>query len=156
MDQYQTMNHEQFLFGTLMMVTNQMKTVLDQDLKEYGVTAAQLYMSMLVQYLNNGEPTIKEVAHQMRSSHQNIKQIALKMSDKGLIELKTDVKDKRVTRLSLTPESDAFWKQIEPKAFSFMDGMFKGINEEQKSMMKDSIILIINNLETMYVKGKDI
>ena len=104
---------EEMIFGLLLIISNKMNTLLDREFKEFDVTAKQWFLSETINSLFNSPPTLKEAANAMGSSHQNIKQVAVKLQEKGLLLLEKDKKDARVTRLKTTEQSGDFGsKQI--------------------------------------------
>ena len=96
------MDDLQFMFGAMLVVANKMDTILERALNKYEVTAKQWFLSIALNRLFNAPPTMKELARELGSSHQNIKQVALKLQAKGLLKLEKDKKDARVIRLCLT------------------------------------------------------
>jgi DNA-binding MarR family transcriptional regulator len=126
-----------------------METLLSRDLKEFGVTTRQWFLSATINSLFEKPPTIKEVANEMGSCHQNIKQVALKLQDKGLLKLEKDKNDARVTRLRMTEESNVFWKKIEPKGDVFVENMFKDIEEQDLITSRSVLQKILSNITEM-------
>lgn len=86
-------------------------------------------MTVIVDNSFDELPTIKEVAREMGSSHQNVKQVALKLEQKGLLILEKDKKDARVTRIKLIDQSFRFWEKTKSKAPNFTQELFKGIEK---------------------------
>jgi len=138
-----------YVFGALLVVANRMETLLERELKEFDITTKQWFLSLIVDNLFSEPPTIKEVAKQMGSSHQNVKQVALKLQQKGLLGLEKDKTDARVTRLRLTQEKTDYWLKMEPKGTAFTAALFEGI--EEKDMQAAGIVLttMLANLEKL-------
>ncbi len=82
----------------------------------------------------------------MGSSHQNIKQVAMKLQQKGLLTLEKDKKDARVTRLRMTEQSHAFWKRTDPKGEIFREKMFKEIDSKDIAKTRHLLEKILSNL----------
>ena len=106
---------EAMIFGLLLIISNKMDTLLERELQEFDVTTKQWFLSETINSLFDSPPTLKEAAYAMGSSHQNIKQVALKLQQKGLLALEKDKNDARVTRLNMTEKSLGFWKQTDIK-----------------------------------------
>jgi len=70
---------KQYIFGALLIISNRLDTLLERELKCFGVTSKQWYLSMIIDTLFDNPPTLKEAAKEMGSSHQNVKQVALKL-----------------------------------------------------------------------------
>ncbi|MBC7959129.1 MAG: winged helix DNA-binding protein [Vallitaleaceae bacterium] len=149
MNKFDAMKDQKFVFGSVLIVANRMDTLLDRQLKEYDITAKQWFLTVVVDNSFDKPPTIKEVAREMGTSHQNVKQVALKLEQKGLLILEKDKKDARVTRLKLTEEAYKFWQTTQTKATTFTEALFKGIEEEEMSSARRVLQKMMANLSTM-------
>jgi MarR family transcriptional regulator, transcriptional regulator for hemolysin len=155
MSKLDSMKDQKFVFGSVQIVANRMDTLLERELKEYNVTAKQWFLTVVIDNSFDKPPTIKEVARQMGSSHQNIKQVALKLEQKGLLVLEKDKRDARVTRLHLTEESYRFWETTQTKASTFTQALFKGIEEEEMSKARAVLQKMMENLSEMDQNERD-
>ena len=149
MSKLDSMKDQTFVFGSVLIVANRIDTLLERELKEYDVTAKQWFLTVVVDNSFDKPPTIKEVAREMGSSHQNVKQVALKLEQKGLLVLETDKKDARVTRLKLTSQSYKFWETTQLKAAAFTEALFKGIDEDEMSKARVMLQKMMVNLSKM-------
>jgi DNA-binding MarR family transcriptional regulator len=137
---------EEMIFGLLLIISNKMNTLLDREFKEFDVTAKQWFLSETINSLFNSPPTLKEAANAMGSSHQNIKQVAVKLQEKGLLLLEKDKKDARVTRLKTTEQSGDFWKQTDYKGAIFREKMFKEIDAHDITITRHLLEKMLSNL----------
>ncbi len=149
MDQTTQMPDKQYIFGSLLIIANRMDTLLERELRQFGVTSKQWFLSVIIDSLFTEPPTMKEVAREMGSSHQNVKQVALKLQEKNLLTLFKDKKDRRVTRISMTDESQDFWKKTQPKGTIFTEALFEGIKKEDLQVARQVMQKIMDNLELM-------
>ena len=158
MSKIESLKDQKFIFGSVQIVANKMDTLLERELKEYGITSKQWFLMVVIENTFHKPPTIKEAAKAMGSSHQNVKQIALKLEQKGLIILEKDKKDSRVTRIRLTDQSYMFSKTIQKKAGTFTSGLFMGIAEEEMSKARVALYKMMTNLAKMEQgeQGEDI
>lgn len=139
--------NETMIFGLLLILSNKMNTLLEREFKEFGVTTTQWFLSETINSLFDSPPTLKEVAGAMGSSHQNVKQMALKLQDKGLLALEKDKRDARVTRLRMTEQSRRFWKQTDPKGTVFRERMFKEMDVEDIQRTRHLLEKLLLNLD---------
>ena len=137
---------EPMVIALLLIISNKMNTLLDREFKEFDVTTKQWFLSETIKSLFDTSPTMKELASEMGSSHQNIKQVALKLQQKGLLKLEKDKKDARVTRLRLTERSYDFWKKIDPKGSVFRENMFKEMNKKDIATTRALLEKMLLNL----------
>jgi len=149
MSKIESMRDQKFVFGSILIVSNMMDTLLDRELKEYGLTAKQWFMTVVIENTFDSPPTIKEVARAMGSSHQNVKQVALKLQTKGLLTLEKDKNDARVTRLRLTDQSQAFSQSIQSKAARFTQSLFAGTKPEDMAKARAILSAMMSNLIDM-------
>lgn len=140
---------KQYIFGALLIISNRLDTLLERELKCFGVTSKQWYLSMIIDTLFDNPPTLKEAAKEMGSSHQNVKQVALKLQDKDLLELVKDKKDARVTRLKMTKKSYSFWESTLPKGFEFTERVFNNIEKEDLEKARFVMKQILSNIQAM-------
>ena len=134
------------IFGLLLIISNKMNTLLEREFKEFDVTTKQFFLSMTIDCLFDSPPTLKEVSRAMGSSHQNVKQVALKLQQKNLLTLEKDEKDSRITRLRMTGRSKDFWKQTDPKGAIFREKMFKAMNSDDMKNTRDLLEKLLSNL----------
>jgi len=131
MSKVEKMSDRQYLFGMIFIVANRVDTMLEREFKRFGITTKQWFLSVIIDNLFDKPPTMKEVAKEMGSSHQNIKQVALKLEQKGLLILQKDKRDARVTRLKLSESSNDFWTKLRGEGASFTQALFKNIEKDE-------------------------
>lgn len=129
MDDSKRLQYEQSIFSSMMLLSTQMETSLDRALASSGLTATQWFMSILLETAFNQPPTLKEAASRLGTSYQNIKQIALNLQKRGLVEVRKDPNDARITRLHLIPGQDNFWHEADEKGSAYLTALFNGISE---------------------------
>lgn len=155
MGKAQSMPDRQFTFGGILVVANRMDTLIERDLLKFGVTSKQWFLCVVIENRFDTPPTIKQVAKEMGSSHQNVKQVALKLEKKGLLRLVKDKRDARATRLVLTPESKEFWAQTEEIAQNFMKIFNKNITDNEFAKTRSALEKMMANLSEIENPGYD-
>lgn len=94
-------------------------------------------------------PTIKELAEILGSSHQNVKQILLKLEKKDFVHIYIDPDDRRKQRVELTTKCREFCDANDAKSTIAMNAMFQGINKEQLKITIGTIMQMEANLQTL-------
>jgi len=150
-----SMKDQKFVFGSVLVIANRMDTLLERELKEYDVTSKQWLLTAVLDNSFDKPPTIKEVAREMGSSHQNVKQVALKLEQKGLLVFEKDTKDARVTRLKLTDQINEFAQLTQSKATAFTQALFKGIEKDDMSKARAVLQIMLSNLTEMDQPERD-
>ena len=155
MSKLHSMKDQKFVFGSVLVIANRMDTLLERELKEYDVTAKQWLLTAVLDNSFDNPPTIKEVAREMGSSHQNVKQVALKLEQKGLLVFEKDKKDARITRLKLTDQIYEFSQLTQSKATIFTQALFKGIEKDDMSKARSVLQKMLSNLNEMDHPDRD-
>ena len=133
-----------FLLGLLSAFDNRFQAIADSTMKE---VCWKLFFAIICINLCKERPTVKELAEIMGSSHQNVKQILLKLEKKGFITITVDENDKRKQRIELTDYCREFCEKNNEMTMGIMKKMFDGISEEQLQVTIQTIIQIEDNLK---------
>ena len=135
-----------FLLGLLSAFENRFQAAADQAMK---VVSWKQFFAIICINLCKTPPTVKELAEIMGSSHQNVKQILLKLEKKGFVSITVDEQDKRKQRIELTPQCIEFCMNNDEKSMELLKRMFAGVSEEQLQVTIQTIIQIEDNLKRM-------
>lgn len=133
-----------FLIGLLSAFENRFQAVADSTMKE--ISWKQFFAIICINMCKE-KPTVKELAEIMGSSHQNVKQILLKLEKKGFVHISVDESDKRKQRIELTDYCREFCENNDEMAMNIMKKMFGGVSEEQLQVIIQTIIQIEDNLK---------
>lgn len=133
-----------FLLGLLSAFDNRYQACGEKFFKE--ITWKQFFAIICIN-LCKDPPTINELAEVMGSSHQNVKQILLKLERKGFIELYTDNVDKRKQRIQLTNECLDFCEKNDEASRVIIAKIFDGVDEKSLMNTIQTILKMEKNLE---------
>lgn len=132
-----------FLIGLLSAFENRFQAVADSFFSE--ITWKQFFAIICIN-LCKESPTINELSDIMASSHQNVKQILLKLEKKGFVRMSADEQDKRKQRVILTKKCHDFCKKNDRESAIRMNQMFEGVSQEQLTTTIQTIIQMERNL----------
>ena len=149
MSKIEMMDDCSYLFGTIFIVSSRMDTLQQREFKKFDITPKQWFLLIIIDNLFDNPPTIKEVAKEMGSSHQNVKQVALKLEEKGLLTLERDPKDARATKLKLTEKSNEFGKLIREEGSMFHQKLFKDIDKDDLAIARKVIRTMLLHIDEM-------
>ena len=133
-----------FLLGLLSAFENRFQAVADNAMQE--ISWKQFFAVICIN-LCKEKPTVKELAEIMGSSHQNVKQILLKLQKKGFVHITVDENDKRKQRIELTDYCREFCVKNEDMTNLAIGKMFEGVLQEQLQVTIQTIIQIEDNLK---------
>lgn len=135
-----------FLLGLLSAFDNRYQAVADCFFEE--ISWKQFFAIICIN-LCKENPTIKELAEVMGSSHQNVKQILLKLERKGFVQIVADETDKRKQRVILTEKTRVFCKEHEEGSARAVNAIFEGISREQLQITIQTILQMEANLKNV-------
>ena len=133
-----------FLIGLLSAFENRFQTVADSFFEE--ITWKQFFAIICIN-LCRESPTINELSEVMGSSHQNVKQILLKLEKKGFVEMIVDEKDRRKQRIVTTKKCEDFCQRNDQGSKIQMNKIFEGISQEQLVTTIQTISQMERNLK---------
>lgn len=133
-----------FLLGLLSAFDNRFQAMADKTMEEISW---KQFFALICINLCRENPTINELADILGSSHQNVKQILLKLEKKGFVKIYSDNYDKRKQRICLTDYCNEFCKKNDSINTQIMTKMFEGVTREQLQTTIQTIIQIEDNLK---------
>ena len=147
--QFGDMPPQPFLLGLLSAFDNRYQAAADAYLKE--ITWKQFFAIICIN-LCKEPPTLNELSDVMGSSHQNVKQILLKLEKRGFVSTTPDEKDKRKQRIFVTDKCRAFLEQNDnngQQSRYVIGRIFNGINEKSLQTTIQTIMKMERNLSEL-------
>ena len=141
-----------FLLGLLSAFDNRFQAMADKLIEE--ISWKQFFTIICIN-LCKESPTIKELAAIMGSSHQNVKQILLKLEKKGFVCISVVVEDRRKQRGKLTKKCMQFCNDNDEISDSAIKAMFNGISEEQLFITIKTIMQMEDNLKMIGARADE-
>ena len=132
-----------YLLGLLSAFENRFQAMADSVMKE--ISWKQFFAIVCINMCKE-PPTIRELSEVLGSSHQNVKQILLKLESKGFVEFRGDEADKRKQRIVLTKKCMKFCEKNNDTSIKIMEKMFSGISEKDLKTTIRTITMIEKNL----------
>ena len=135
-----------FLLGLLSAFDNRYQAAADAFFKE--ITWKQFFAIICINLCKEA-PTINELSDVMGSSHQNVKQILLKLEKKGFIAMLPDEKDKRKQRIVVTDAARTFLEENDnngQQSQYIIGRIFDGIDEKSLQTTIQTIMKMERNL----------
>jgi len=133
-----------FLLGLLSAFDNRFQAMADRMMEE--ISWKQFFAIICIN-MCKAPPTLNELSDILGSSHQNVKQILLKLETKDFIEFVPDADDRRKQRIVLTKKCRRFCEKNDGMSMDVMTKMFDGISEKDLNKTIQTIIKIESNLK---------
>lgn len=135
-----------FLVGLLSEFNNRFQTRGDAFFEE--ISWRQCFLLICMNLLGE-PPTIRQLADLSGSSHQNVKQLLLRLEKAGFVELKPDTEDRRKMRIFKTEKAREFEKAHDQPSAAFMQQLFAGVSPEALETTIKTILQLDQNLENL-------
>ena len=135
-----------FLLGLLSAFDNRYQAAADNFMKE--ITWKQFFAIICVK-LCKEPPTLNDLADVMGSSHQNVKQILLKLERKGFVSMTPDRNDRRKQRIVLTDMCREFCEKNDAPSQDIIGRIFEGIDEDQLRVTIETIMAMERNVNKL-------
>ena len=132
-----------YLLGLMSAFENRFQAMADSVMKE--ISWKQFFAIVCINMCKE-PPTLRELSEVLGSSHQNVKQILLKLEGKGFVEFREDEADKRKQRIVLTKKCLKFCEKNNEMSMQIMAKMFDGIPEKDLKTTIKTITSIEKNL----------
>ncbi|MFZ7133944.1 MAG: MarR family winged helix-turn-helix transcriptional regulator [Eubacteriales bacterium] len=138
-----------YIFGSIFLLSNKLQVLGDQYLGREGISTKQWFLMVMISQFQSNLPTLSQVAELMGSSRQNVKQLALKLDEKGFVDIQKDKKDARVLTLALTEKSKLFWEERENQDDQFLLDLFKDFTPEEIINMNNGFNKLFSKIEKL-------
>ena len=135
-----------FLLGLLSAFDNRYQAVADRYLKE--ITWKQFFAIICIN-LCKEPPTLNDLSEVMGSSHQNVKQILLKLESKGFVLMMVDEKDKRKQRYFVTDKCRKFLEDNDNQnktSTQIIGRIFEDVDKNSLAVTIETIMKMERNL----------
>jgi len=142
-----TFDKQRYIFASLFLVANKLQVIGDSHLKQDDITTKQWFLILIISQFKEKPPMITDVANLMGTSRQNVKQLALKLEEKGFLNIEKDKQDSRTLRLKLTEKNQWFWEKREEKDRNFVTNLFKSLSVEELDIMCQGFSKLLNEIE---------
>lgn len=148
-------DNKYIIFPLFFMISNRLQTIGDSFFDE--VSTKQWFVLLVLRIMNGYSPTLNELSEAVGSSHQNVKQLVLKLEQKGFVELNKDKDDGRRLRISPTKKSEILSEVYEQKSYEFIEKLFGSFPDSELEATKKvmlSMTEILERMEKEYVRDK--
>ncbi len=140
------MDNSFFLIGLLSEFMNRYQTVADKYFGE--ISWKQCFVLICIPFFTL-PPTLKELSEMMGSSHQNVKQMLIKLEKAGFVSFMPDEKDRRKQRITLTEKAIAFSKEHDEISQRCMKQLFETVDEKSLEITVQTILKLDDQLKKM-------
>jgi DNA-binding MarR family transcriptional regulator len=135
------------LFARLLSLGNLLQTTLDRFFSE--ITSKQFFLLICMNLFHEHDPAITELAELMQSSHQNVRELVLKLEKKGFVRTYEDKNDRRIIRVAVTEKKMMLDEKYNTASRAAMKELFKGLDDEAITVTLRVLTQIEQNITHM-------
>ncbi|MDD3796283.1 MAG: MarR family transcriptional regulator [Lachnospiraceae bacterium] len=140
-----------FLIGEMTAFSNRFQAVADRFFAD--ISWKQCFLLICIKMFQQ-PPTLKELAVTVGSSHQNVKQLLLKLERVGYVEFIRDENDKRKQRVIRTKKAEVFDETHDEPSTVFMQKFFENVSPDKIKITIETLVQLENNLKEMEKQQK--
>ena len=136
------------IFGMLFLLSTKLETIGNSFLGE--LTTKQWFFMLTLTNFFDMPPTLSQLATQMGTSHQNAKQLAIKLQDKGFLSIEKDVQDNRILRLVVTERIQEYVSMRQDRDHYFIEEFFKVLTKNEIKSLDESLLKLLDNIQDIH------
>ncbi|MGZ7209584.1 MAG: MarR family winged helix-turn-helix transcriptional regulator [Methanobacterium sp.] len=145
---------EKYILVILFLIQQRWGYIINKDLSEDRITTKQWLMMIVIANAFNHAPSMQEVADTMSITHQNVKQLAVRLEDRGLLKIERDPDNRRILRLKVTEECHGYWEKRRSEDIKSINVLFKGLNDIEVKNFFEIITKLEKTSEILYQDAK--
>lgn len=142
---------EKYSLVVLFLIQQRWSYIINKEFSEDQITTKQWLLLVILGNAFNRPPSMQEMAEAMSTTHQNVKQLATRLEDRGLLNIERDPNNKRILRLKVTENFDKFWKERSESDMRSIKELFNGLTDEEVK----NLFEIMSKLEKLSLKLYD-
>lgn len=127
----QRLDMEKYILIVLFLVQQRWTYTINKEFKEDNITTKQWLMLIVLGSAFEHPPSLQDVADAMSITHQNVKQLAVRLESEGFITIQRDEKNKRILRLKTTDKADQYWAERADQHAKSIKSYFKSLDDEE-------------------------
>jgi DNA-binding MarR family transcriptional regulator len=128
--------------------------IINKKFQKDHITTKQWLMLIMLGNAFPSPPSMQEVAEAMSTTHQNVKQLAIRLENRGLLKIDRDSQNRRILRLKITEECEEFWKKRKNDDIKSINDLFKGLEVDEVKILSEIMIKLEYLSEKLYKEHK--
>ncbi len=147
LEKLQNIDKRYRIFGMIFLLSTKLETIGNTFLGE--LTTKQWFLMLILTNFFETPPTLSELANKMGTSHQNTKQLAIKLQEKKFLSIQKDEQDNRVLRIVPTKKIEEYVKTRQYKDYKFIEDFFKVLTKKEIEELDEILFKLIDNIRNM-------
>lgn len=122
---------EKYILVFIFLIQQRWDYIINKEFIKNQITTKQWLFLVILSNAFTQPPSMQEMATAMSTSHQNVKQLAIRLENKEMIKIERDPTNKRILCLKTTEKHDEFWKKRDDTDVEFIKKLFNDLDYGQ-------------------------
>ncbi|MDI6842658.1 MAG: MarR family transcriptional regulator [Methanothermobacter wolfeii] len=122
---------ERYILVALFLIEQRWSYIIGREFRDGNITTKQWLFLVMLGNVFERPPSMQEMAEAMSTTHQNVKQLAVRLEDKGLIRIKPDPQNRRMLRLEPAEGFHRFWAGRDKRDAEAVKSLFDSLDDEE-------------------------
>lgn len=145
---------EQYILVFLFLVQQRWSYIISKELKEDKITTKQWLMMIIIVNAFTHAPSMQEVADALSTTHQNVKQLAIRLETREFLKIERDQHNLRILRLKTTDKSREYWEKRFLKDIKTIASLFEDLNDSEVKSLFEILSKLEKISEKLYKEAK--
>ena len=145
---------EKYILIVLFLIQQRWGYIINKDLANDQITTKQWLMMIVMANAFQNPPSMQEVADAMSTTHQNVKQLATRLEDRGFLKIERDPNNRRILRLKVTEECHIFWEKRAPEDMKTINKHFEGLTDTEIRFLFEIMAKLEKLSQKLYTNSK--
>lgn len=145
---------EKYILATFFLIQQRWNYIISKELAEDRITAKQWLMIIVLSNAFKHAPSMQEVADALSITHQNVKQLAVRLEKRGFLKIERDPNNRRILRLKVSEECNQYWKKRSRDDIKSINTLFEGLNTIEIKNLFEIMSKLENTSENLYQEAK--
>lgn len=128
--------------------------IINKKFQRDHITTKQWLMLIILANSFSSPPSMQDMSEAMSTSHQNVKQLATRLENRGLLKIDRDSQNKRILRLKITVECEFFLQKRKNDDIKSINNLFSSLNADDVRKLFEIMIELENWSENLYQNYK--
>lgn len=150
------MEMEQYILVFIFLIQQRWGYYINKKLADDKITTKQWLMMIIIENAFAHDPSMQEVADALSTTHQNVKQLAVRLEDRGFMKIERDPNNRRILRLKTTDESRKYWEKRAPEDLKSIARIFEGLDDSEIKSLFEIMVKLEKISENLYKEAKEL
>ena len=122
---------EKYILVVLFLIQQRWSYTINKEFQKDQITIKQWLMLIVIGNAFKNDPSMQEVADAMSITHQNVKQLAIRLETTGFLKIERDPNNKRILRLKTTQKAEEYWESKAQEHSESIGSYFKDLEDSE-------------------------